>query len=58
MNNKIPFMEMATVERLEIPESVKTIGRTAFQGSKISELILHEGLESIGNNAFNNCQLH
>ena len=57
-NNKIPFMEMATVERLEIPESVKTIGRTAFQGSKISELILHEGLESIGNNAFNNCQLH
>jgi len=56
-NNKIPFMDMATVERLEIPESVKTIGRTAFQGSKISELILHEGLESIGNSAFSNSQL-
>ncbi|MBQ3291983.1 MAG: leucine-rich repeat protein [Mogibacterium sp.] len=56
-NNKIPFDQMATIESLEIPESIKSIGNTAFQGSKIRELTLHEGLETIGNSAFSNSQI-
>lgn len=45
-----------SIKKLEIPGTVKTIGRAAFgngEGSeKLQELILHEGLETINSQAF------
>lgn len=46
------------IKKLEIPGNVKTIGRYAFQRTQdsikasINKVVLHEGLESIGKQAF------
>lgn len=54
------FGNMDNLTSIEIPASVKSIGDNAFspsssfmsEGSKLAQVILHEGLESIGNYAF------
>ena len=46
------------VTRVEIPSNVKLIGESAFANCwNLSNLIFNEGLESIGPNAFRNCNL-
>ncbi|MCR5741897.1 MAG: leucine-rich repeat domain-containing protein [Gammaproteobacteria bacterium] len=35
--------------------TIAEIGNNVFQNSKLSSITLHEGLKTIGNNAFNNC---
>lgn len=43
-------------ESYTVPDSVKKIGDGAFFGSGLTEIILPEGLEYIGNNAFEKCE--
>lgn len=47
------FFRVEALKRVEIPGSVKTIGRWAFCGRQITELIIHEGVETIKPYAFN-----
>lgn len=47
----------ATIKKLEIPSSVKYIGKDAFKGHKIEEIVFHEGLETIGSGAFSDCEI-
>ena len=42
---------------VEIPKTVKKIGKSAFQKNKLKELLLPEGLEEIGTLAFNGNEL-
>ena len=49
------FHNCANIGSLTIPGNVRSIGAAAFESSGISGLILSEGLETIGNAAFNNC---
>lgn len=43
---------------IDIPESVKEIGSNAFSGqSRLSELTLHEGIETIKTGAFSGCAI-
>ena len=42
---------------VEIPKTVKKIGKSAFQKNKLKEVILPEGLEEIGTLAFNGNEL-
>lgn len=42
---------------IEVPSSVKVIKACAFYSSAIKTLILHEGLEEIGDNAFALCEI-
>ena len=44
--------KMLTIKRLTLPNSLKRIGRNAFCDHELSELILPEGLEEIGGEAF------
>ena len=37
---------------LEMPSSVKSIGKNAFEACRFGTVVLHEGLESIGDEAF------
>ena len=46
-----------TIKKLEIPSTVKSIGRDAFKGHKIEKIIFHEGLETIGSGAFSDCEI-
>ena len=41
-------------DEITLPNSVKSIPKNAFNGSKINKVILNEGLKSIGNMAFFN----
>lgn len=51
------FYECPTLERIEIPGSVKTIGDNAFVGCKgLIDANLGNGIERIGSFAFRNCQ--
>ena len=56
-DNKISIIpksafELAEVKKIEIPASVKVIDDFAFYTSRLSELKLNEGLETIGESAF------
>ena len=54
--NKIPkaaFELTVGLKKIEIPSSVKKIGDSAFDLSTVSEIKFNEGLETIGNLAFN-----
>ena len=42
---------------IDIPGSVTEIASAAFYGANVNNLILHDGLETIGNNAFYNSKL-
>ena len=45
--------DITRIEKIEIPSSVKKIGDSAFASSSLSEIKFNEGLETIGNLAFN-----
>ena len=50
--------ENTKIERIVIPSTIKRIPNYAFyKCTKLSEVIFNEGLESIGMNAFDGCQL-
>jgi len=50
------YFNLPGLERIEIPGSVKKIGEHAFSRcGKLTEVVLHEGLEEIGENAFFAC---
>ena len=52
------FFACDALARVEIPSNVKLIGESAFANCwNLSNLIFNEGLESIGPNAFRNCNL-
>lgn len=44
--------DMEEVKKLETPESLKYIGKGAFQGCDLESVTLNEGLQEIGNYAF------
>lgn len=46
-----------SMEKLNLPTSVRFIGAIAFQYTKLTEVNLNEGLKYIGINAFNYCKL-
>lgn len=52
------YQKCINMQKLEIAGSVKAIEAYAFQNTFITELILNEGVETIGDNTFNNhsCQ--
>ena len=50
--NNDAFKSFVNLESIEIPPNVKKIGTWAFQGTKLKEIIFHEGLEEIGERAF------
>ncbi|MGN0778617.1 MAG: leucine-rich repeat domain-containing protein [Aristaeellaceae bacterium] len=50
-------MQALTIRRVVIPASVRRIGQGAFRGCQIKQLILSEGLESIGAEAFKDCSI-
>ena len=60
---EIQYLAFAStrLESIEIPGSVKTIGEQAFANNKkwrtTKKLVLHEGVETIGENAFKECLL-
>ena len=49
---KLAFDLTVGLKKIEIPSSVKKIGDSAFECSALSEVILNEGLETIGDSAF------
>lgn len=50
------FARCLTLETLEIPGCVKTIGSFTFKGCKnLKNLIIHEGMESLYQSAFEGC---
>ena len=50
---KAAFELTVGLKKIEIPSSVKKIGDSAFELSAVSEIKFNEGLETIGNLAFN-----
>ena len=51
------FSGRQDISSVTIPSSVKKIGFQSFLGSSVSELILNEGIESIGSSAFYNTDI-
>ncbi|MBR3582324.1 MAG: leucine-rich repeat protein [Kiritimatiellae bacterium] len=50
------FPSCATIERIDLPDSVSTIGRHAFRGCKaLTELNLTSAITDIGESAFSGC---
>lgn len=43
------------LEKIKFPEQIKSIGRGAFNGGHLKEVILNEGLEKIGEDSFMMC---
>lgn len=43
------------IKTLDIPSTVKKIGKDAFKGHKIEKLIFHNGIEEIDSGAFSDC---
>ena len=49
--------ENTQIANIQIPETVKSIGYSAFQSCRyLTELVIPEGVEIINNNAFSNCE--
>lgn len=46
---------LTNIVNISIPSTVKIIGVSAFHNSKLSQITISEGVATIGNNAFNNC---
>jgi hypothetical protein len=44
-----------SIKKIHIPTSLRRIGYCAFDGSLQCPILLHDGIESIGAYAFNNC---
>lgn len=51
------FTDCRSLKKLEIPSSVKYMGMEAFAGSGLETVILNEGLDHIGSNAFLMCPI-
>ena len=49
------FSGLAALESVTLPDSVKTIGVSAFSGSGLKSLVLPRALDSIGESAFGQC---
>ena len=49
------FYNCESISTISIPNSVKTIGISAFEGSSLVSITLNEGLTSIGATAFQHC---
>jgi BspA type Leucine rich repeat region (6 copies)/Secretion system C-terminal sorting domain len=49
------FYQCTKLNKVTIPSSVFSIGKNSFEQSGISELIMSDGLNSIGNSAFSDC---
>lgn len=50
------FENNTELTKVQIPSSLKTIGKYAFSKSEIASVTLPEGLESIGESAFSSCK--
>ena len=53
------FYNCPYLQKVELPDSLRKIGGSAFSGSNLTEVVFEDGteLESIGNSAFSNCDL-
>lgn len=49
------FEFCGTLNSIVIPQSVTVIGVTAFEGCGLTEIKIPSGVETLGNNVFNNC---
>ncbi|MBR6415434.1 MAG: leucine-rich repeat protein [Bacteroidales bacterium] len=47
------FRECYDLEQIHIPETIKTIGESAFQDAELHSLHIHGSLSFVGKNAFN-----
>ncbi len=53
----VAFKDCTSLEKVFIPDAVKTIGREAFAGcSSLNEVVLPEKLETVYASAFENCE--
>lgn len=50
------FNACTNLENVNIPDSVKTIGKRAFYGTNLKSVTIPNGVTSIGNEAFSNCK--
>lgn len=50
------FSGCFALKNLTLPESLKTIGSSAFSSTGLTSLVLNEGLTTIGSSAFSNCK--
>ena len=46
------FMRTAKIDKVEIPSTIEVIPKHLFKYADIQTVVLHEGLKTIGNNAF------
>lgn len=56
MTELICYPPRKTETAYTVPDTVKRIGNSAFRNAKIETVVLPEGLEEIGENAFDYCQ--
>ena len=49
------FDGCTSLEHVEIPQQITSIGKHTFRGSGLKSIVFHEGLQSIGTAAFGNC---
>ena len=50
------FMQITTLTSVSIPNSVTTIGESAFQNTSLTSITIPNNVTSIGNNAFYACR--
>ena len=50
------FMNCKKLERITIPSHVKVIGKSAFYGTAIKEILIPKSVINIANDAFDNCK--
>ena len=51
------FNRLSEVEKVELPDSLKTIGEECFQGlGKLSEITISKNVEKIGKDSFKECE--
>jgi len=48
----LAFKGCASLERIELPDTLHTIGRRAFQGTRLASLYIPESLRTVGSAAF------
>lgn len=51
------FTKLSEVEKVELPDSLKTIGKKCFQGlTKLGEISISKNVEEIGEESFKDCE--
>lgn len=53
---ELAFFGCSGMTKLTLPDTLKSIGPGAFEGTEITEIVIPSSVESIGNNAFANCK--